>query len=317
MMFIERTLSLLGGRIENLTVHQLRVFCTVAQHLSYTRAAEALGRTQPTVSAIIAQLERLTRLVLFEQHGKRLLLTDEGRELYIHAQLVVEAADDLAAAAAEQQGAASARAASLAVAGDTTVGTYVLPRLLGAFHQRHPDITLNFQVANREGVRARLLEHQADLVIAGRPPQVEGLVVEPFRENRLVAVASPAHPLATRAGPIPLAELAAERFFLREEGSGTRAAIEEVFEVAGVPLKISLVLGHLESIKQAVIANLGVSILAEAAIQQELGEGSLVVLPVAGLPIHRQWYITYLAPAARHPSAVALIEFLRAERDTV
>lgn len=303
------------GRPSSLTVHQLRVFCTVARYLSYTQAANALGRKQPTVSAIIAQLERVTQLVLFEQHGKRLVLTDEGRELYQHAQQVVEAADKLSAEATELRGAATSRAISLSVAGDTTVGTYVMPRLLGVFHQRHPEILLNFQVANRAGVRARLLEHQADLVIAGRPPPVEGVVVEPFRANLLVAVASPGHPLASRASPIGLSELASERFFLREEGSGTRAAIEEVFGIAGVPLRIGMVLGHLDSIKQAIIANLGVSILSEAAIQQELREGSLVILPVEGLPIQRQWYITYLATVPLHPGAQAFIEFLRTQHE--
>ena len=300
-------------RLGALTVHQLRVFCAVARELSYTRAAEALGRKQPTVSAIIAQLERLTELTLFEQQGKRLVLTDEGREFYEHAQRVVEAADALATEAAELRGDASARALTLSVAGDTTVGAYVLPRLLGAFHQRYPDVSIDFQVANRAGVRSRLLSHQADIVIAGRPPQVDGLVVEPFRANNLVAVAAPAHPLASATTAIHLEELAAERFFLREEGSGTRAAIEELFEMAGTPLRIGLVLGHLESIKQAVIANLGVSILSEAAIQHELRERSLVVLPVEGLPIQRQWYITYLATPARHPGAQAFIEFLRSE----
>jgi LysR family transcriptional regulator, low CO2-responsive transcriptional regulator len=312
MLSIEKRLSVREERLSHLTVHQLRVFCTVARHLSYTQAARALGCTQPTVSAIMAQLERQTQLVLFEQHGKRLMLTDEGRELSQHAQRVVGAADELAAAASELRGAGTGRALSLAVAADTTVGTYVMPHLLGVFHQRHPEISLTFHVANRAGVRAGLLEHQTDVVIAGRPPSVEGLVVEPFRPNTLVAVAAPAHPLAGRAGPIPLAELAAERFFLREEGSGTRAAIEEVFEVAGVPLKISMVLGHLESIKQAVIANLGVSILSEAAIQRELREGSLVIVAVEGLPIQRHWYVTYLAAAPLHAGALAFIEFLRA-----
>lgn len=303
-------------RLDNLTTHQLRVFCAVARALSYTHAAGELGRKQPTVSAIIAQLERQTRLVLFEQFGKQLTLTDEGRELYQHAQQVVAAADELAEEVRALRGATNTRIISVSVAADTTVGAYVMPRLLGVFHLRHPEIALDFHVANRAGVRARLLEHQADVVIAGRPPQVEGLVVEPFRTNSLVAVAAPQHPLVSHTSAIHLEELAAERFFLREEGSGTRAAIEEVFERSGVPLKVSMVLGHLESIKQAVIANLGISILAVAAIQQELQEGSLVILPVEGLPIQRQWYITYLATAQSHPGAQAFIEFLRAERDS-
>jgi DNA-binding transcriptional LysR family regulator len=298
-------------RLDNLTVHQLRVFGAVARHLSYTQAAKTLGCKQPTVSALIAQLESMTQLVLFEPQGKRLALTDAGRELYGHVQQVEAAADDLYMAAAELRGAGTTREATLSVAADTTVGTYVMPHLLGMFHRQHPNITLNLHVANRAGVRARLLEHLADLVVAGRPPAVDGLVIEPFFANRLVVVAAPDHALAQRA-TVPLAELAAERFVLREEGSGTRAAIEELFEVAGLPLAIGMVLGHIESIKQAVIAGLGVSVLSEAAIQRELEQGTLAVLSVEGFPIQRHWYITRLATHPLSPGAAAFAAFLRA-----
>ncbi|MBE3557868.1 MAG: LysR family transcriptional regulator, partial [Ktedonobacteraceae bacterium] len=117
--------------LENITIRQLRVFCTVAHFLSYTQAAEELGCRQPTVSALVAELERATKLTLLEQWGKRLMLTDEGREFYAHAQLVVEAADEAWRAMAELRGVAMAESTPLRIAADTTVGTYVLPHLLG------------------------------------------------------------------------------------------------------------------------------------------------------------------------------------------
>ncbi len=170
------------SRLDSLTIHQLRVFCAVARLLSYTRAAEELGCQQPTVSALVAELERATQLTLLEQWGRQLALTDEGRELYTHAQEVIAAADEARRSMEEAAPVAGeiAKGVPLRVAGDTTVGTYVLPSLMGVFHQRRPDVVLNLRVANRAAVRAALLAGEVDLAIAGRPPAVDGLVVEPF-----------------------------------------------------------------------------------------------------------------------------------------
>src|SRR5579859_3748253 len=266
MLNIEWSLYMTWSRIDSLTIHQLRAFCTVARLSSYTRAAQELGCQQPTVSALVAELEQTTQLALFEQWGKRLALTDEGRALYAHARQVVEAADEAWQAMVALREAGTMESQPLRVAADTTVGTYVLPHLLGAFHQRQPALALNLRIANRANVRSLLLSEDVDLAIAGRPPAVDGLVTEPFLENHLVAVASPRHTLAGQAR-ISLARFAGEIFLMREVGSGTRAAVEELFEIAGVPLKIGMVLGHVEAIKQAVMANLGVSVLSEAAVK--------------------------------------------------
>jgi len=298
------------SRLDNLTIRQLRVFCAVSRLLSYTRAAEELGCQQPTISALVAELERTTQLTLLEQWGKRLALTDEGRELYASAQQVVAAADETWQAMAELRGVAVAESVPLRVAADTTVGTYVLPHLLGAFHRRRPDVAFNLRVANRADVRACLLAGEVDLVIAGRPPAVEGLVAEPFLANPLVAIASPEHALATQT-QVPLARLADEVFLLREVGSGTRAAVEELFEVAGMPLKIGMVLGHVEAIKQAVAAGLGVSVLSEAAVKREVRYHRLAILQVEHFPIQRRWYIARVAQRPLIASPAEFIEFLR------
>src|SRR5579863_4035702 len=156
------------SRLDSLTIRQLRVFCTVSRLLSYTRAAEELGCQQPTISALVAELEQTTQLTLLEQWGKRLFLTDEGRELYAHAQQVIAAADEAWQSMAELRGTAPTERIPLRVAADTTVGTYVMPQLLGAFHRRQPDVALNLRVANRADVRACLLNGEVDLVVAGR-----------------------------------------------------------------------------------------------------------------------------------------------------
>lgn len=301
------------SRLDGLTIRQLRVFCTVARCLSYTLAAQELGCQQPTVSTLVAELERITQLTLLEQWGKHLALTDEGRELYVHAQQVVAAEDEAWQAIIELRGAIQTGQAPLSIAADTTVGTYVLPHLLGTFHRLRPDILLHLRVANRAEVRARLLAREADLVIAGRPPAIDGLVAELFLANPLVVVAAPGHPLVGQTH-IPLARLAEEAFLLREIGSGTRAAVEEVFEIAGVPLKAEMVLGHVEAIKQAVAADLGVSVFSELAVKREVKYHQLVILDVEHFPIKRHWYIARLADRPLNSSVSAFIEFLHAYR---
>src|SRR6266566_1269412 len=297
-------------RLDSLTLRQLRVFCTVARLLSYTQAAVELGCQQPTVSAMVAELERATQLTLLEQRGKHLTLTDEGRELYAHAQQVVEAADEAWWAVAERRGSATTVSRPLRVAADTTVGTYVLPRLLGAFHRQHPTVALQLSVANRAAVRSHLLAGDVDLVIAGRPLEVDGLMAEPFLANPLVAVASPGHVLVGQS-QVPLARLAEEMFLLREVGSGTRAALEEAFEVAGLPLKVGMVLGHVEAIKRAVAARLGVSVLSALAVKREVQYRTLAILDVEQFPIQRRWYIARLARRTLTASADMFITFLR------
>jgi LysR family transcriptional regulator, low CO2-responsive transcriptional regulator len=301
------------SRLDSLTIRQLRVFCMISRLLSYTRAAEELGCQQPTVSALVAELERATQLTLLEQRGKRLALTDEGRALYAHAQQVVAAADEAWQAMAELRRVSTTESVPLRVAADTTVGTYVMPHLLGAFHQRWPTVALNLRVANRADVRACLLAGEVDLVIAGRPPAVDGLVAEPFLANPLVVVASPEHALVGYT-QVPLARLAEEVFLLREVGSGTRAAVEELFEVAGMPLKIGMVLGHVEAIKQAVAAGLGVSVLSEVAVKREVHYRRLAILQVEHFPIQRRWYIARLTERPLKANAAELIEFLREYR---
>lgn len=298
------------SRLDNLTIRQLRVFCTVSQLLSYTRTAEVLGCKQPTISALVAELERTTQLTLLEQWGKRLALTDEGRELYAHAQQVVTAADEAWNAIAELRGAATLEPAPLRVAADTTVGTYVLPHLLGAFHRQQPTIALNLRVANRANVRSLLLAGEVDLVIAGRPPAIDGLIAEPFLANSLVVIVSQDHVLTTETH-VSLARLANELFLFREVGSGTRAAVEDLFEVAGIPLKMGMVLGHVEAIKQAVAAGLGVSVLSEVAVKREVQYGTLAILQVEHFPLQRRWYIARLTERPLTPNALEFIEFLR------
>lgn len=298
------------SRLNSITMRQIRAFCVVARHLSYTKAAKELGCQQPTVSALVADLERAMKLTLLEQWGRHVALTSEGREFYTFAQQMVAASDEAERAMVELRGIVLGEQIPLRVAADTTVGTYVLPHLLGAFHRQHPVIELHLRVANRTSVRAALEDGDVDVVIAGRPPSLDGLVTEPFLSNLLVPIAAPQHELVGQTH-LPLERLAQESFLLRETGSGTRAALEELFEIMGLPLKTTMVLGHVEAIKQAVAAGLGISVLSSVAVQREVRHGSLAILDVDQFPIQRRWYIARFTQRPLSASADAFITFLR------
>ncbi|HLG77985.1 MAG TPA: LysR substrate-binding domain-containing protein, partial [Ktedonobacteraceae bacterium] len=230
-------------------------------------------------------------------------------ELYAHAQKIVATLDEAWQVLAELREGIAVESGPLRIAADTTVGTYVLPALLADFRRWRPTSALQLRIVNRLEVRASLLAGEVDLVIAGRPPAIVGLQIIPFLTNPLVVVAASTHELA-RQQQIPLARLADETFLLREEGSGTRAAIEELFEVAGLPLKIGMVFGHIEAIKQAVAAGLGVSVLSEVAVRRELRSHKLAILQVEKFPLLRRWYIAHATQQPLSAQVGEFIEFL-------
>jgi|GEM_PF-97071 len=290
----------------SVTFHQLHIFQTVARHLSFTRAARELFLTQPAVSTQIRQLEEQLGLALFNQIGKRLSLTQAGRELYTYAQKIFQILKEMEMVMDELKG---LRRGKLALSVVTTA-EYIVPSLLGAFRQIYPDITVSLEVTNRARVLQRLVGDEIDLAVMGQPPEELNLVGEPFLPNELLLVAPPSHPLA-REKRVPLSRLASETFLVREQGSGTRIALEKLFREAGLPLQIGLELGSNEAIKQAIQAGLGLGVLSAYALPLELKSGKLVALNVEGFPLRRYWYLVYLSKKRLSPVARTFKEFLQ------
>ena len=226
------------------TLHQLKVFEAVARHSSFTRAAEELFLTQPTVSMQVKQLAKAVGLPLFEQIGKRLYLTDAGRELLATCQEIFEKLSQFESAVADLKG---LKQGYLRLAAITTT-KYVIPRLLGPFCQRYPGIDVSLKVTNHKHVLERLTDNQDDLYILSQPPSDLNVTTYPFLENPLVVLASRHHPLAQEKN-IPLKRLAEEPFIMREPGSGTRKAVQKLFDEHGVSVKVKLDLGSNEAIK--------------------------------------------------------------------
>jgi DNA-binding transcriptional LysR family regulator len=291
----------------DLSLSQLRVFQEVARRLSFTRAAGALGRSQPAVSAQIRQLEETLGIDLFEQVGRKVHLTDAGREVLAAADRLFATVDEIADLVAELKG---TRRGSLRVGAASTAGEYVVPPLLGAFRRGYPGVGLNLVVDNRAGILRRLTDNEIDLAVMGRVPPGADLDGEPFLPNPLVVVASSTHPLARRRR-LPLEALVTETWLMREDGSGTRLALERLFDERGFAPPERLELSGNGAVKQAAIAGLGVAVLPRAALDLELAAKKLVVLDVAGFPLERQWHVVWLKRKRLPPPARAFADMLK------
>jgi LysR family transcriptional regulator, low CO2-responsive transcriptional regulator len=291
--------------MRNVTLRQMRVFTSVARHLSFTRAARELHLTQPAVSQQIKLLEAEVGMPLFEQIGRKVQLAPAGTELlrYAHQtiELLREAAESLAAMRGLKRGVLQLGAVSTA--------KYFAPSLLSAFTPAYPEVTIKFAVGNREEVIKHLAGNEVDLAIMGRPPRELDTDAEAFARHPLVIIAAPAHPLASKRR-IPLRQLANEQFLIREEGSGTRASMEHVFRERRIPFRVSMEISSNETIKQAVMAGMGISFLSAHTVGLELAAGKLAILDVVGLPIMRDWYVIHLREKRLSPIAGAFRAFL-------
>jgi DNA-binding transcriptional LysR family regulator len=280
------------------TLRQLELFEAIARLGSFTRAAEELFLTQPTVSMQIKKLSDTVGMPLFEQVGKKIFLTDIGHELHRTCLGISEHLANFEMIAADMKGLKRGKL-RLAV---VTTAKYFAPRLLGTFCQQHPGVDVSLKVSNRERVLERLANNQDDLYILGQPPVDADVVAEAFLENNLVVIAPANHVLAKKK-KIPLERLSREPFLLREAGSGTRIATERKFGESGLKLKMRMELGSNEAIKQAVIGGLGVSILSRHTLELDTPTKQFAVLNVQGFPIKRHWYFVY--PAGKRLSIIA------------
>lgn len=294
--------------LRRVTLRQLRVFEAVARHLSFSRAAEELHLSQPAISMQVSQLEQHVGLPLTEQIGKKIHLTEAGQEMARHARLI---AQQLQAAEASLDALQGLRGGRLNI-GVVSTAKYFAPRLLTVFRARYPGVELRLEVHNREEIVRELHDNQIDLAIMGRPPEEFPTVAEPFAEHPLIIVAAPGHRSAgTRR--VALAQLAPETFLIRERGSGTRGAMERFFAEQDFVPTATFEMSSNETIKQAVMAGMGVAFLSAHTMGLELAMRRLVRLDVVGTPILRRWFVVYRGEKRLLPLAQEFGAFLQAE----
>ena len=294
--------------MKHATLRQLKVFEAVARHLSFSRAAEELHLTQPAVSIQVRKLEDHAGMPLFEQFGKKIYLTAAGAELLDIGRNIMHQFDIAESAMTQLKGVSGGKL-NVAV---ISAGDYFFPRLLVEFIGRHQGVVLNFTVHNREGLLEKISANQTDLAIMVRPPQDPDMVCEAFAPHPYVIVAAPSHSLAGE-NDIGMERLIREHFVVREKGSDTWQSMQEGFGDHIQRLKIAMEITSTETIKQAVMAGMGIGFLSAHTIAQELRIGSLKVLDVQGFPLMLNWYVLHRRQKRLPPVAQAFKDFLVAE----
>lgn len=297
--------------MKGVTLRQLRVFSAVARHLSFGKAAEELHLTPPAISMQIKELEEQVGLPLFDRSGRSVALTVTGEYLLVYVRKVLATLKDAEDAVARLRGLQTGRL----TIGMVSTAKYFVPRLMARFRSEHPGIEVRLAVGgNREQLVALLQSNEVDLAIMGRPPRELATRAEPFAVHPHVIVTPPDHPL-TRLGHAPAAALANYEFLIREPGSGTRAAMEKFFADHRLEPRVAMEMTSNETIKQAVMAGMGISFLSLHTIGIELKAGLIAIADVEDLPVLRRWYIVNTLSKTLSPAAEAFRYFMLEEAE--
>jgi len=274
--------------MKNLTLRQLRAFEAAAVTLSHSRAAEQLHLSQPAISMQIRLLEEELGLPLFRKQGRGLALTEAGEELLRHARRILGAVHQAEDALTSLQGSTRGQLHL----GVVPTANYFAPLLMMAFRERFPEVKLKLSVDRRDTILALLNEHRIDVAIAGYPPSEADVEAEAFARHPHCIVAAPDHPLAGKRR-IAWNELTSEPFIFREPGSATRQFLEHLLQAQSLQVNVTMELSGNETIKQAVMAGMGISFMSAHAFQIELAAGRMTVLDLAGMPKLLDWCLLH------------------------
>jgi DNA-binding transcriptional LysR family regulator len=292
--------------MKNLTFRQLRVFTEVARQLSFVRAAETLHLTPPAVTMQVKELEGHAGLPLFERQGRKVALTTAGEYLLVYAKRMLatlKEADDVMARFKRVE-------AGLLTVGLVSTAKYFLPMLLARFREEHPGVELKLMVGgNRDQLVQWLQQGDIDLAVMGRPPREIATRAEPFAAHPHVFIAPPGHPIRSVGHP-PASALARQPMIVREAASGTRALMNRYFQDHREEPRIAMEMPSNESIKQAVMAGMGLSFLSLHTMGLELRAGLLEIVPAEDTPIVRTWNIVRMQSKLLSPAAEALRYFI-------
>ncbi|MBI5276681.1 MAG: LysR family transcriptional regulator [Burkholderiales bacterium] len=290
------------------TLPQLRLFEASARLGSYTRAAEELHMSQPAASGQMRKLTETVGTPLFEQVGKKIHLTDAGRRLLEATEAIYRV---LAGLEDEFAGLRTPETGQLRLAVSSSAMGFA-PRLAGAFVELHPGVEASMQAFNREQLLARMAAGEQDLFLFAGPPDAEEVVAQELVANPLVVLARDDHPLAG-VRDIPLARLAEEPFLVREQGSGTRRTVAELFRRRGLPLRIRMELGSNEAIKEAILGGMGVAVMARHTYGLDPESSRYACLDVEGFPLDNHWYLAWRSGRQLSAVAQAFLNFARCE----
>jgi DNA-binding transcriptional LysR family regulator len=293
-------------------IHRLEVFCKVLELQSFTKAAEAVFLTQPTVSEHIRALEELVGEKLIDRLGREVLPTPAGKILHQYARDIIRLRNEALQAIDRYKGKLSGQ---LLVGASTIPGTYILPAIIGAFKTSYPEIRLTLKISDSGEIVNRILDGTIEAGLIGARWEDRRLILDKLFSDELILAVTPEHPWATRES-IELEDLAGESFILRERGSGTRKVMIETLETLGFSLsKLRVVaeMGSTEAIRQGIKARIGVSIMSSHAVREDLARGTLVRVSIRGFHIQRPFFLAQRKNRKISPLCSAFINFLQSQ----
>ena len=291
--------------MKNATFRQLRVFNEVARHLSFARAAENLHLTPPAVTMQVKELEGHVGMPLFERQGKQVSLTTTGEYMLVYTRRILATVKDAVEAAARLQRAET----GVLTIGMVSTAKYFMMKMLAEFRSKHVGVELKPVIGNRDQLVQMLQNNEVDIAVMGRPPKELLTRAEPFAAHPHVFVSTPGHVLAQR-GHLSVEDLRPYDFIVREPGSGTRSAMEKFFVEARVKPRLQIQLHSNETLKQAVMAGLGIGFISLHTIGLELQHGLIALLDVEGAPIVRAWNVVHTQSKMLSPAAEAFRYFM-------
>jgi DNA-binding transcriptional LysR family regulator len=294
--------------VRHVTLRQLRTFTEVMRAGSFSAAAQALHLTPPAITVQMRQLETSAGMPLLERTEEGLVATAAGREIVNAAARVDATLAECADAIAALRGLKGGHVAI----GVVSTAKYFAPQALAGFLQRYPSIEVRLDVGNRAAIIAALEANSLDLALTGWPPNQLAVEKAPVGDHPHIIIARPDHALASRRR-VPPSALGEETFLVREPGSGTRLLMERLFAENRIAPRLGMEMGSNETIKQAVIAGLGIAFLSAHTVAAELSQRRLVALDVVGLPVMRRWFVVHLKRKRLLPAAVALRDYLIGE----
>ena len=297
-----------GRFVRELTLRQLRALAAAAKHGSVTAAAKQLHLTQPAVTLQIQNLQTLAGIPLLQRTGDGMLLTDAGRDVVALSERIEAAIRDCETSIEMMTG----RTAGRISIGAVSTAKYFVPFMISGFSKLYPNVNIALSIGNRQEIGSALRGYDLDFAIMGRPPVDIDMDVRLIGDHPHVIIAPTTHRLA-RKSRIALSDLANETFLIREPGSGTRGLMEQLFEAARISPTIGMAMSSNETIKQAVIAGLGIAFLSAHTVATELDERRLVTLDVVSLPVVRHWFVLARKDKVLLPPARAMLDFLSAQ----
>jgi len=294
--------------LRDLTIRQLRALAALADGGSVTAAARKLNLTQPAVTLQLRNLQDLAGLPLIQRTNDGMLLTGAGQEVLALSQRI----EAVIAACTTSLDMIAGRTGGRVSIGAVSTAKYFVPFAIAAFSKLYPKIDISLVIGNRQEIRQGLRGYDLDFAIMGRPPPDVEVETHLIGDHPHIIIAPSGHRLARDFG-LAAVDLSHETFLTREQGSGTRTLMEQLFETTELQPKIGMEMSSNETIKQAVIAGLGIAFISAHTVATELADGRLVILDVAGLPVVRQWFVLKRKDKVLLPPAQAMLDYLSTE----